>query len=85
MAVGLETRSSCRSELSFGGREIAIIQKPEIVAARRLDELRGKTIDTTTVVVPGVAVEERDEVLGLLHKLSWLLSLGTGSNVALHR
>lgn len=69
-------------ESSFGGRDITIIQRPEIMAAKA-SELRGQAIKTTTVIVPNVQVDEREKVLNLLCDLSWLLSFATGSNVAL--
>jgi hypothetical protein len=71
-------------ELSFGERDITIIQKPEIITAKA-SEYRGRAVPTTTVVVHNVQVEERETVLDLLQGLTYLLSFATCSEVALYR
>ena len=70
-------------ELSFGGRDLTIIQRPEFINAKPSD-YRGKAVETTTVVVRNVEVEEQEMVLDLLRGLSSLLSFATCSDVALY-
>jgi hypothetical protein len=71
-------------ELSFGGRDIAIIQKPKIVRENARN-YRGKAVETTSIVVRNVRVNEREKVLCLLQGLSHLLSFASCSEVALYR
>ncbi len=70
-------------ELSFGGHDITITQRPNIITAKA-SEYRGKAVHTTTVVVRNVQVEERETVLDLFQGLSFLLSFATCSGVALY-
>jgi hypothetical protein len=72
-----------RIDLEFGGRDITIIQRPEIIRAKP-SEHRGQAVPTTTVVVRNVEIDEREAVLDLLRGLSSLLSFATGSDVALY-
>lgn len=71
-------------ELSFGGRDIVIIQKPKFIREKARD-YRGRTVETTTVAVRNVRVGERESVLDLMEGLSYLLSFATYSEVALYR
>lgn len=73
-----------RIELSFGGRDITIVQRSEIISAS-VNEYLGQAIPTTTVVVGNVQAEEREAVLKMLEGLSYLLSFATCSDVALYR
>lgn len=56
-------------ELSFGGRDITIIQSPEFVSAKPREH-RGSAVETTTVVDRNVEVEDREKVLHLLRGLA---------------
>lgn len=69
-------------ELSLGGYDIKILQRPWVINAK-LSEYRGQAVDTTTVIVSDVELEQREEVLELLQGLSYLLSFATYSDVAL--
>jgi len=70
-------------ELAFGGHDITITQRPEILSAKR-SEYRGQAVPTTTVVVHNVEVDEREKILHLLRGLAHLLSFATCSEVALY-
>ena len=71
------------TKLSFCGHCIRIIQKPWVISAKP-SEYRDQAVDTTTVIVPNVEAEQREEVLELLRGLAWLLSFATCSDVALY-
>lgn len=46
-------------ELLFGGYNLTIVQNPEVITAKNLSRYRGQAIDTTTVVVHDVKVEQQ--------------------------
>lgn len=70
-------------EVSLGGRDVKIVQRPEVLG-ENARKYRGQAVPTTTVVVPGVKVAERAEVRELLTGLSYLLSFATSSDVAFY-
>lgn len=71
-------------ELSLSGRDVKLIQRPEIVGDNPRN-YRHQWVPTTTVVVANVETEEREEIKELLQSLSHLLSFATSSEVAFYR
>lgn len=70
-------------DLRFGGREVSIVQKPEALIVNP-SKYNGWFVETTTVVMRDVRVEERDEARELLDRLSYLLSFAGCSQVAFY-
>ena len=70
-------------ELSLGGRDIKLVQRPEILG-RRAQDFRGQWVETTTVVIANVKKQERKQIREFLQGLSFLLSFATSSDVGFY-
>jgi hypothetical protein len=70
-------------ELSLSGRDVKLVQRPEVLGGRARD-YRGQWVETTTVVVADVKEQERKQIKELLTGLSFLLSFATSSDVGFY-